>query len=275
MAGVVRRGEGARRRLAALPIDTCVPAIARFCDCKVWLAREPAPPNYVFFGFETDAALSSYLFAVIDRTIRSELEGFRMQRPEPAGTRLRQESSNFQIGMAARVAERLTGIHAEREASVAAQRPTGARPPSPSGGRRRLPRERPQAADDFGPDLSSGSSFPGWRGLRRAGQPRQTRHAWRVCAARGMSGRDGQWSRLYAWEDVVVAPRGRSLIPFARAQGMVDAIWSEKRLLYPPKVERLTKQATARQADATRLSLRLPEQSRSPPGSCCTSWRMR
>ena len=54
---------GGRRRR---PIDGCVPAIARFCDCKVWLARPEAPPDggdadtfdwprpgsrYVFFGF--------------------------------------------------------------------------------------------------------------------------------------------------------------------------------------------------------------------------------
>ena len=32
---------GLRRR----PIETCVPAVARFCNCKVWLAREPAPPS--------------------------------------------------------------------------------------------------------------------------------------------------------------------------------------------------------------------------------------
>lgn len=83
------------------------------------------PPSYVFFGFKTDAALASYLFAVIDRAIRSELDGFRSRRSELAGTRLRQASSNFQIGMAARVAERLTTMHAEREASVANQRLTG------------------------------------------------------------------------------------------------------------------------------------------------------
>ncbi len=87
--------------LGRRPIETCLPAIARFCDCKVWLAREPAPPSYVFFGFETDTVLASYLFAVIDRAIRSELDGFPSRRPELAGTRLRQASSNFQIGMAA------------------------------------------------------------------------------------------------------------------------------------------------------------------------------
>ena len=79
----------------------------------------------MFFGFETDTVLASYLFAVIDQAIRSELDGFPSRRPELAGTRLRQASSNFQIGTAARVAERLTAMHVEREASVAAQRPTG------------------------------------------------------------------------------------------------------------------------------------------------------
>jgi len=68
---------GGRRRR---PIDGCVPAIARFCDCKVWLAHAASPDpmqqgaaapgrDYVFFGFETDTALATYMFAVIDRAI--------------------------------------------------------------------------------------------------------------------------------------------------------------------------------------------------------------
>jgi hypothetical protein len=36
------------------PIDGCVTAIARFCDCKVWISRDTGQPNYVFFGFEAD-----------------------------------------------------------------------------------------------------------------------------------------------------------------------------------------------------------------------------
>jgi hypothetical protein len=40
------------------PIDAAVPAIARFCDCKVWLTRtDQGAASYVFFGFDTDAAL--------------------------------------------------------------------------------------------------------------------------------------------------------------------------------------------------------------------------
>ena len=49
---------GKRRR----PIDACVTAIARFCDCKVWVSRDTVMPSYVFFGFDADTAMASYLF---------------------------------------------------------------------------------------------------------------------------------------------------------------------------------------------------------------------
>ena len=78
---------GGRRRR---PIDGCVPTIARFCDCKVWLARAATPDPlaadfdgtrtgscYVFFGFETDSALATYLFAVIDRAVTTETSAFK------------------------------------------------------------------------------------------------------------------------------------------------------------------------------------------------------
>ncbi|HEY8613376.1 MAG TPA: hypothetical protein VIL69_19100 [Roseomonas sp.] len=74
-----------------------------------------------------------------------------------------------------------------------------------------------------------------------------------------MSGRDHQRSRVYAWEDSIVAPHAPDLIPFRTAQAMVDAIWAEMGLRWPPKVERLPPQASVRQADASRLRLRLPE----------------
>ena len=49
---------GKRRR----PIDACVTAIARFCDCKVSVSRDTVMPSYVFFGFDADTTLASYLF---------------------------------------------------------------------------------------------------------------------------------------------------------------------------------------------------------------------
>ena len=64
---------GKRRR----PIDGCVTAIARFCDCKVWVSRDTMVPSYVFFGFDADTALASYLFNVIDRAMATALAAFR------------------------------------------------------------------------------------------------------------------------------------------------------------------------------------------------------
>ena len=113
---------GSRRRR---PIDGCVPAIARFCDCKVWLARGEQGASYVFFGFEPDTALAVYLFGVIARAIATELIAFRTANPRLQGLRLRTASASFQHGMAARLSQRLEAMHQAREATVAAQRSAG------------------------------------------------------------------------------------------------------------------------------------------------------
>ena len=50
--------------------------------CSMVAGARAGASSYVFFGFETDTALASYLFVVIDWAIWSELEGFRVRRPE-------------------------------------------------------------------------------------------------------------------------------------------------------------------------------------------------
>ena len=112
---------GQRRR----PIDGCVTAIARFCDCKVWIARDLVVPSYVFFGFDADTTMAGYLFSVIDRAMATALVDFRVRHPELRGVDLRWSSTSFQQGMAARVAKRLDQMHRERDANVVAQRSTG------------------------------------------------------------------------------------------------------------------------------------------------------
>ena len=107
------------------PIDGCVTAVARFCDCKVWIARDAIMPSYVFFGFDADTALAGYLFNVIDRAMATALIAFRVTHPRLIGVGLRRASRSFQQGMAARVADRLAEMHRERDANIAAQRSTG------------------------------------------------------------------------------------------------------------------------------------------------------
>jgi hypothetical protein len=117
---------GSKRRR---PIDGCVPAIARFCDCKVWLARTEKDggeaAHYVFFGFEPDTALATYLYSVIARAMAGALAEYRVGSRQLAGQTLRRASVSFQHGMAMRIAERLAAMHAEREASVASHHASG------------------------------------------------------------------------------------------------------------------------------------------------------
>ena len=71
--------------------------------------------------------------------------------------------------------------------------------------------------------------------------------------------RDRQRTKVYTWEERFVAPSDPSSIAFAQAQGMVDTIWAEMGLRFPPKVEPLPRQARSTVADANRLSIRLAD----------------
>ncbi len=74
-----------------------------------------------------------------------------------------------------------------------------------------------------------------------------------------MSGRDYQRSRVYAWEDRVLAPRDRTRLNVAETQAMVNAIWADMGLRFPPKVEPLAPQATRLVAQASRLALQVSD----------------
>jgi hypothetical protein len=74
-----------------------------------------------------------------------------------------------------------------------------------------------------------------------------------------MSRGDVAARRLYAWEDSVVAPRDRSLVPFRHLQALVDHVWAGEGLRWPPRVRPLPRQARAAMARATRLSIEAPE----------------
>jgi len=74
-----------------------------------------------------------------------------------------------------------------------------------------------------------------------------------------MNDRDYQQARVYAWEAEAVEPFGQAPLPYAAAQGMVDAIWAEIGLRWPPKVEPLPRQARRLLGSGSRLALRLPD----------------
>jgi hypothetical protein len=76
--------------------------------------------------------------------------------------------------------------------------------------------------------------------------------------------RDPQRSRVYAWEEAVVAPRDPSAIPYKQAQRLVDGVWLAEQLLYPPRVAPMPRQARRTWATGSRTTIRLP-QDRSTP----------
>lgn len=71
---------------------------------------------------------------------------------------------------------------------------------------------------------------------------------------------DRQRSRVYEWENRVVAPQDPTFVPLPAAQGMVNAIWRDMGLSYPPAVEALPQQATQTIACANRLTIYLRAQ---------------
>jgi hypothetical protein len=73
-----------------------------------------------------------------------------------------------------------------------------------------------------------------------------------------MSRDDRAARRLYAWEDAVVAPRDRSLVPFAQLQALVDHVWAGEGLRWPPRVRPLSGRARGTVARATRLAVEAP-----------------
>jgi hypothetical protein len=74
------------------------------------VSRDTMMPSYVFFGFNADTAIASYLFNVIDRAMATALTAFRTAQPRLHGVGLRDASRSFQQGMAARVADRLDAM---------------------------------------------------------------------------------------------------------------------------------------------------------------------
>ena len=57
-----------------------------------------------------------------------------------------------------------------------------------------------------------------------------------------------------------MAPRDRSLVPFGQLQGLVDHVWRQEGLAWPPRVRPLAKQARRTMARATRLAIEAPAQ---------------
>jgi hypothetical protein len=106
-----------RRRFA--PIDSCVPGIAAFFDCRVWLERMgDRALRYVFFGLRGDVAAAEYLYGLVEQAFRTETDLFRASPlyARMAGAR-RSAAHSFQIGLGRGICDKLGQLQAAREAT--------------------------------------------------------------------------------------------------------------------------------------------------------------
>jgi hypothetical protein len=105
-----------RRRMG--PIDSCLPVIAEFFDCRVWLEHADSQAlRYVFFGLRADVAASRYLYELIERTFDTETDIFRAGDlyAGMAGER-RRATNSFQVGLASGISAKLRSLRAARDA---------------------------------------------------------------------------------------------------------------------------------------------------------------
>jgi len=101
------------RRKQRQPISACVPAIAAYCDCKVWLEKDETGIRYVFFGLRPSLEMAHYVYDVIVSTMQGGWESY--VRSRKVIRHRRDEKGSFQFGMAVSIAEKLMVMKAERD----------------------------------------------------------------------------------------------------------------------------------------------------------------
>jgi hypothetical protein len=108
-----------RRRLA--PVDACIPAVAEFCDCRVWgETAADGELRYVFFGLPADVAGARYLHELVEQAFATETLLFKrseLYAQHRSGDR-RKATQSFQTGLAHGISRKLHELRRQREAAM-------------------------------------------------------------------------------------------------------------------------------------------------------------
>jgi hypothetical protein len=76
--------------------------------------------------------------------------------------------------------------------------------------------------------------------------------------------RDYQQSAVYRWEDMVIARLDRSQVKFKDIQPLVNYVWQQEGLLYPPKVVPFHKNMKRLAGTGSRTQLQFPAAETTP-----------
>lgn len=95
---------------------SCIVAIGRFCDLRVWQSSSYGTVRLNLFGMETDIAMAKYLFDVIEKAIDSEVERYKNSEEylNYYGHR-RRLTASFRKGMEKRISHRLNEMSQNRK----------------------------------------------------------------------------------------------------------------------------------------------------------------
>jgi hypothetical protein len=100
------------------PISACVPAIAEYCDCKVWREKDASGIRYVFFGLRPGIEMAHYVYDVVAVAMQTAwTEYASRQRFIRYG---QDEKGSFLFGMALSIADKLVAMKAARDESTRA-----------------------------------------------------------------------------------------------------------------------------------------------------------
>lgn len=103
----------ATNRKQRQPISACVPAIAEYCDCKVWREKDEHGIRYVFFGLRPSLEMAHYVYDVIAVAMQTAwMDYARSQRFIRYG---QDEKGSFLFGMAVSIADKLAAMKVERD----------------------------------------------------------------------------------------------------------------------------------------------------------------
>jgi len=98
------------------PISACIPAIAEYCDCKVWREKDEAGRiRYVFFGLRPSLEMARYVHDVIATAMQTAWEAYASERRFIRYGH--DERGSFLFGMAVSIADKLVAMKAERDES--------------------------------------------------------------------------------------------------------------------------------------------------------------
>ncbi|KIL97602.1 hypothetical protein CCC_00663 [Paramagnetospirillum magnetotacticum MS-1] len=101
------------RRKQRQPISACIPAIADYCDCKVWLEKDEGGIRYVFFGLRPSIEMARYVHDVIAQAMQGGWDSYiRSQR---FVRHRHDEKGSFLFGMAVSIAGKLTEMKQDRD----------------------------------------------------------------------------------------------------------------------------------------------------------------